>query len=56
VLLWLQEFRAMGGRGKGRVMGDATEKAESSHLIYNGRSEKRGASGSSEASRQLMIK
>jgi len=56
VLLWLQECRARGGRGKGRVMGDAAEKAESSHLIYNGRSEKRGASGSSEASRQLMIK
>jgi hypothetical protein len=33
------------------IMGDAAEKAESSHLIYNGRSEKRGASGSSEASR-----
>jgi hypothetical protein len=45
----------MGGRGKGRVMGDATEKAESSHFIYNGRSEKRG-SGSSKASRQLLIK
>ncbi|MFN9983006.1 MAG: hypothetical protein ACK53Y_23965 [bacterium] len=44
----------MGGRGKGRMMGDATEKAESSHLIYNGRSEKRGASGSSEATLDLM--
>jgi hypothetical protein len=55
VLVWLQEFRAMGDRGKGKVMGDAIEKAESSHLIYNGRSKKQG-SGSSEASRQLLIK
>jgi hypothetical protein len=48
MLVQLQEFIAMGGRGKGRVMSDGTEKAESSNLIYNGRSKKQG-SGSSEA-------